>query len=151
MNAPHPIFILILHLLAGGGIGLATASFAHHFGTRSADRLPGESRWPACPWCLRSLRWQDIFPLFGWVLRPETLSLPCPCGQRKNLWAQPIAELFGLALGMIGTALAGWSPAVLPLCLGLGILPAMALIDLQFGIIPDGLNILMALFGVWWL
>ena len=137
-------------MLAGGGLSLISAALAHHFGTRSADRLPGESRWPHCAWCLRPLRWQDMFPLFGWLLRPDTLSLPCPCGQRKMLWAQPLAEILGFGFGVAGVALAGWSPAIFPLCVGLGLLPAMALIDLQFGIIPDGLNILTALFGFWW-
>jgi prepilin signal peptidase PulO-like enzyme (type II secretory pathway) len=100
---------------------------------------------------MRAFRWQDIFPLFGWLLRPDTLALPCPCGQRKGLWAQPAAELLGLALGIVGVYLAGWSPMIIPLCLGLGLLPAMAMIDFQFGIIPDGLNILTALFGLWWI
>jgi leader peptidase (prepilin peptidase)/N-methyltransferase len=146
----HHLIANVFHFIAGGALSLAAAGLAHHFGTRSADRLPGDSRWPHCAWCLRPLRWQDIFPLFGWLLRPDTLSLPCPCGLRKGLWAQPAAELAGLIFGLAAVALNGWTSALWPLCFGLGLLPAMALIDLQFGVIPDGLNILTALFGLWW-
>ena len=117
---------------------------------RSADRLPGESRQPHCLYCLRPLTWQEISPLFGWLLRPDALDFPCPCGKKKGLWQQAAAELSGFALGLLGMYLADWSLAALPLCLGLGLLPAMALIDLDFGLIPDGLNLLLALFGFGW-
>jgi len=120
------------------------------FGTRSADRMPGESRWPHCFYCLQPLTWQESFPLFGWLLRPDTLALPCPCGKRRGLWAQPLAEVLGFALGIFGMYLVDWQPAAAPLCLGLGLMVAIAIVDLQFGIIPDGLNLLLALVGVWW-
>lgn len=150
-QAQHHHFIAnILHLLAGGFLGLISASVAHQFGWRSADRLPGESRWPECVYCFSPLSWQEIFPLFGWILRPDTMALPCPCGQRKGLWSQPLAELLGFALGVTAMYLSGWSIIAFPLCLGLGLLPAIALIDLHFGIIPDGLNLLLALLGYAW-
>ena len=38
----------------------------------------------------------------------------------------------------------------IPLCLGLGLLVAIAMIDLHFGIIPDELNFLVAVFGCLW-
>ncbi len=46
--------------------------------------------------------------------------------------------------------LSGWSWQALPLCLGLGLLPSIALVDIFFGLIPDELNILTALAGFWW-
>lgn len=146
----HHFIANILHLLAGGFLGLESASFAHQFGWRSADRLPGESKWPSCAYCFRAFSWQEIFPLFGWLLRPDTLSLSCPCGQRKKLWSQPLAEALGFTLGIAAMYLSGWSIMAMPLCLGLGLLPAIALIDLHFGIIPDELNLLLALLGYTW-
>jgi leader peptidase (prepilin peptidase)/N-methyltransferase len=152
MIRPHHHLIAdILHFLVGGGLGLVSASLAHQCGWRLADRMPGESRWPSCAYCLKPFTWQAIFPLFGWLLRPDTLALRCPCGQRQNQWSQPAAEMLGFVLGLTASYLAGWSPMVLPLTLGLGLLPAIALIDLHFGIIPDELNVLIVLFGVWWL
>ena len=41
-----------------------------------------------------------------------------------------------------------WSWAALPLCIGIGLLPAIALIDFHFGIIPDEHNLLLGLFGI---
>lgn len=149
----HPHHHLIsnaLHALVGGAMGLASAALASHFGWRSADRLPGESRRPSCLYCLRLLTWRETFPLFGWLLRTDMRTLPCPCGERKNLWPQPAAELLGFVLGIAGIWLNGWSGAAVPLCLGLGLLPAIALIDLHFEIIPDELNFLLAVFGLWW-
>jgi prepilin signal peptidase PulO-like enzyme (type II secretory pathway) len=66
---------------------------------------------------------------------------------------QPVTELAGLVLGMVAVGCAGihWSWTFLPLCLGLGILPAIASIDLAYGIIPDMLNGLLALSGLIWL
>ncbi len=148
----HQIILpTILHLLAGGALGLASAGLAAHFGYRSADRLPGESRRPECVYCLRPLQWNELFPLFGWLLRSAPTTLPCPCGQRRGIWPQPVAEILGFLLGMGAVALAGWSWAILPLCLGLGLLPAIASVDLAFTLIPDELNALLALTGLGWL
>jgi len=131
-------------------MGLFAAALAHMFGARSADRMPGESRWPQCFYCLKALTWQESFPLFGWILRPDTLSFACPCGQRRGLWPQPVTEMAGFALGILGMYLVDWSVPAAPLCLGMGLLMAIAFIDLQFGIIPDELNALLALDGAWW-
>ncbi len=146
----HHLISNILHLLAGGALGLVSASLCTYFGWRSADRLPGESRWPSCAFCLRDFTWQEISPLFSWLLRPDTATFPCPCGLREGLWAQPAAEILGFVFGMIGMYLSGWSPMAAPLCIGLGLLIAIAVIDMHFGIIPDGLNLLVAVSGFVW-
>ncbi len=133
-------------------MGLFAAALAHQFGVRSADRMPGESRWPHCLYCMKPLSWQDSFPLFGWILRPDTLALPCPCSKRVDLWTQPAVEIIGFALGILGLYLVDWpTVASAPLCLGLGLMTAIAFVDLQFGLIPDGLNLLLGLDGIWWL
>ncbi len=151
MSHSNHIIPLLLHLLGGGALGLIAASLAQSIGTRSADRMPGESRWPQCLYCLKPMNWQSAFPLFGWLLRPETALFPCPCGLRKHQWSQPAAELAGFVFGTAAMALSGWSPASVPLCLGIGLLPAMGLIDLEFGLIPDGLNLLLLLLGGLWM
>lgn len=150
-NQHHHLIAYLLHLLAGGGLALIAAALAQQFGSRSADRLPGETRYPQCFYCLKPFSWQEMTPLFAWLLRPDTLSFPCPCGLRKNQWSQPLAEMTGAIIGILGIFLmGGWTPLAFPLCLGLGLLPAIAFIDFHFGVIPDGLNLLVAFFGLWW-
>lgn len=141
-------FAVVFDLLKGGALGLLAASLAAHFGYRSADRLPGESRIPHCFFCLRPLQVHEYFPLFGWLFRSNAKALPCPCGKKKGLWPQPLVEVIGFVLGLIAVAITGWSTIMIPVCLALGLLPAMAMIDLAFGIIPDELNVLLALFGL---
>ncbi len=143
----HHLIANILHLLAGGGLGLVAAGLAMVFGWRSADRLPGESRMPQCVFCYRPFTWQEISPLFGWLLRPDTLKFTCPCGLKKGYWPQALCEVAGFALGVAAMYFQDWSWASIPLCIGIGLLPAIALIDLHFGIIPDGLNLLLGIFG----
>lgn len=138
----------LLDLLSGGAFGLVAASLAAHFGYRSADRLPGESRLPHCVFCLRPLQLHEYFPLFGWLLRMNALTLPCPCGKRRGLWPQPVVELTGFFLGVAAVGLTGWSSLSIPVCLGLGLLPAIALTDLAFGLIPDELNLALGLLGL---
>jgi len=130
---------------------MASAGLASYFGYRSADRLPGESRWPQCVFCYRPYRWTEIFPFLGWALRTHSIVLPCPCGKRTWLWPLPLAEAIGFFLGVLAVQIVGWSWVIVPLCLGLGLLPAIALVDLAFGLIPDELNVLLGLFGVGWL
>jgi len=145
----HAEFIsLLLGLFYGGALGLLAASLGSHFGYRSADRLPGESHLPECIFCMRPLQLHEYFPLFGWLLRMNALALPCPCGKRKGLWPQPVVEIIGFALGASAVILTGWSPLCIPICLALGLLPAIALVDLAFGVIPDSLNLILALLGL---
>ncbi|MFA5040639.1 MAG: A24 family peptidase [Bdellovibrionales bacterium] len=146
-SSDNTVITNILHLMTGGGIGLISASLAMSFGWRSADRLPGESRKPQCVYCARPSTWQENFPLIGWLLRPDTLSFPCPCGQKKGLWQQPACEIAGFILGAPAMYFQDWSLAALPLCIGIGLMPAIALIDFHFGVIPDELNILLGSCG----
>ena len=150
IHQSHHTIAHIIQLATGGFLGLASAGLAARFGFRSADRLPGESRLPQCYYCMRQLSWQESFPLIGWLLRPDALSFPCACGERKGFWPQPLVEMIGFALGFAAVLLAGWPGMSIPLALGLGILPAIALIDLYFGIIPDELNLIFGILGFLW-
>lgn len=145
---PDPFLPWLVHLMAGGALGLFSAGLTTALGMRWADRLPGESRVPECFYCLQPFIWSDVFPLLGWLLRPGPLRFPCPCGRRTGFWAQPLAELLGFLLGATAIGIMGWSWGALLACVGLGLLPAIALVDLSFGIIPDELNIFLGLTGL---
>lgn len=146
-----PILLPYLHILIGGLVALVTAALAGHVGLRSADRLPGERRWPQCLYCQKDLRWFECLPLFGWLARRKAVLLACPCGKKIGQWPLPAMEMIGFLLGATVISLSGLSPATLVLCIGLGLLPAIAIIDLMFGIIPDGLNLALGLVGLVWL
>lgn len=64
---------LLVEILKGGALGLIAASLATHFGLRSADRLPGESRIPHCFACARC-KFTNIFrcSVGCCAQRPET-------------------------------------------------------------------------------
>jgi prepilin signal peptidase PulO-like enzyme (type II secretory pathway) len=141
----------ILHHLEGGAIGMASASLAAHFGMRAAERLPGESPMPQCLYCLRPLEWHEAFPLFGWLMRDKPKTFPCPCGKRTGLWQQPAIEIAGFILGFLAIALGQWPSGIIVLCAGLGVLAAIAAIDIIFGIIPDMLNVALMVLGLLWL
>lgn len=144
----------MLHLLAaicGSSLGLLAAGIATQIGLRLADRMPGEGLWPECLYCQRRTRFYEILPLFGWLLRPNALGLPCPCGLQKRQWAVPAAELCGLIAGGVAGFISGFDITTLWLCLACGLLPAIAVVDLLFGIIPDSFNFMLALLGLAWL
>ena len=63
------------------------------------------------------------------------------------MWQQPVCEIAGFILGMVAMYLQDWSWAALPLCIGIGLLPAIALIDFYFGVIPDELNLALGVCG----
>ncbi|MER2519819.1 MAG: A24 family peptidase [Bdellovibrionales bacterium] len=143
--------MIVLKLLLGGLLGFLAASVFFQLGWRSADRLPGESRLPHCAWCQKPYAWRDMIPLLGWIRRrPRPLALACPCGERTGLWPQPTAEILGFVLGATGMLLTDNLGQIIPLSIGLGLLPAIALVDLHFSIIPDELNLALALSGIWW-
>ncbi len=137
--------------LLGGMTGLAAASMAAQFGLRLADRMPGESFMPECFYCLRPAAAYEMIPVFGWLLRTHAMRLPCPCGQKSWQWPVPAAEISGLIAGLALGALGGFDAGVIWLYLVCGLLPAIAVVDLLFGIIPDIFNIALALLGVAWL
>lgn len=143
--------LLFFATLLGSLLGLFAASVATHAGLRLADRMPGESLWPECLYCQRKNLFYEIIPIFGWLLRPKARGLFCPCGLQNKQWAIPVAELCGMLAGGIAGFLGGFDITTLWLCLACGLLPAIAIVDLLFGIIPDSFNFLLAILGLAWL
>lgn len=141
----------IFAALFGGLCSLLMASFTIHLGLRLADRMPGESYWPECLYCQRRAPWHEMVPLFGWILRVNAMRLPCPCAQQKRQWAVPVVEIIALICGLVAGASGGLAGSTVWVCLAMGLLPAIAVIDLLFGIIPNGFNLLLAVLGFFWL
>lgn len=142
---------MIAAAILGGLLGLSAASLATHLGLRLADRMPGESLWPECLYCQRQARGYELIPLFGWLLRAQARRLPCPCGQQSKQWTAPVAEILGIAAGGCAGAWHGLDGGLIWLALACGLLPALAIVDLLFGIIPDSFNLALGLLGFGWL
>jgi prepilin signal peptidase PulO-like enzyme (type II secretory pathway) len=145
------IVTTILMPVFGGLLALCAASLATHMGLRLADRMPGESYWPDCLYCQRPAKLVEMLPLFGWLLRPRAVRLPCPCARQTRQWAVPLAEMVGLLAGLAAGYLGGAHGSTLLVCLTVGLLPAIAVVDVLFGIIPNSFNLLLGLLGLAWL
>ena len=143
--------IEILAILTGGLLGALSGCFFGHWGWRLADRLPGEPMWPYCSFCMQPMPSVALVPFAGWILRMPWWKFPCPCEQKTGLWTQPAIEMTGLVLGCLAGALFGWSPLMPVLAITCGLLPAIALIDLLFTIIPNQLNLALGILGLLWL
>lgn len=143
--------LLFLATIFGSLLGLFAASAATQAGLRLADRMPGEGLWPECLYCQRRNLFHEVIPIFGWLLRPRALELFCPCGLQNRQWAVPVAEICGMVAGGIAGFINGFDITTVWLCLACGLLPAIAAVDLLFGIIPDSFNFLLAILGLAWL
>ncbi|MCL2469958.1 MAG: A24 family peptidase [Alphaproteobacteria bacterium] len=148
MDELEPVSSL-LDMFLGGVLALIAASLSAHFGYRAADRMPGESRRPHCLYCLMPLRLWDCLPILGWSLRHKARARPCACKKQQDFWRLPMIEISGFVLGIAAIWLAGdLDPFLITTCLTLGVLVSIVMIDLAFGVIPDELNITLALLGL---
>lgn len=141
--------MLILAAILGSVLSVVAASLAYCFGLRLADRMPGEGAWPECLYCQRAANWYELLPFIGWLKAGPLAS--CPCAQRSSVWHRPVVEILAITLGGFFGVLVGLSPQLIWVALAVGVLLAIAMIDFQLGIIPDTLNMALAVLGMLWL
>jgi leader peptidase (prepilin peptidase)/N-methyltransferase len=130
-----------------GLIAVVAAPFVGSFLTVLAARWPdaraivmGRS---ACPACGARLKPLDLVPIFGWLLRRGRCAA---CGAAIS-WRYPAAELAALAIALWSAlAFDGWLLGA-SLALGFALL-ALALIDLEKGLLPDVLTLPLAVGGL---
>jgi prepilin signal peptidase PulO-like enzyme (type II secretory pathway) len=125
-------------------IGLCLGSFA----TALSHRLPlGQSIWrktrSACPACDRNLEAIDLVPLFSWLL----LRGRCRRCREPIGWRYPLIELSTVALCLSFLYLFGLTPALLALLALAPVIVSLVDIDFRHRIIPDGLNLSVAILG----
>ncbi|MDP2695673.1 MAG: prepilin peptidase [bacterium] len=106
--------------------------------------LGGRSR---CPNCNKTLRWYELVPLISFLIQ---LGKCRGCGVSIS-WRYPIVELFsGLAAALwyatIFTTLPWWQAVTLAVAIFILILAAA--IDARLSILPDGLNLSLAILGL---
>ena len=119
-------------------LGLVFGSFA----TAVAYRVPRgislvKKQRSACPSCNRSLTAVELVPVFSWLfLRGRCRSCKAAIGARY-----PFIELATLCLCLAFYARFGFTPQSLCLFALAPVITAIVAIDLEFKIIPDGLNL----------
>ena len=127
-------------------LGLGVGSFLNVIALRykeggrlfTKDVLVGRSR---CPYCRKNLRWYELLPLVSFIIQLGR----CRHCHGQISWQYPIVEI-----------LSGLTFVILPSVMEpgpLGILAVLTLIlitfiDLRLSIIPDQLNLFLALLGV---
>lgn len=108
-------------------------------------RYPKESFWGGrshCPYCKKSLSWYELIPVFSFVMQLGR----CRGCHRRISWQYPIVEVFtGLVflLPYKDFSAAPWLWLLIALTMVL-----LALIDFRTMIIPDEINIFLALSGL---
>ncbi len=144
-------------------IGLAIGSFLNVVALRydggetaplfSPRAIGGRSH---CPHCGTTLRWFELVPLASWIVQRGR----CRTCHAKIGWRYPLAELLAGLIAVlvplrVATAVAAGAPGMAAL-VGISLfwivifeaLFLMALIDIRLGIIPDGLNLSLAVIGI---
>ncbi len=139
-DLPQGVFLALTVFL-----GLVFGSFA----TAVAYRVPRDisivkKQRSACPSCNRSLTALDLVPVFSWLfLKGRCRSCKAKIGARY-----PLIELATLCLCLAFYARFGFTPQSLCLFALAPVITAIAAIDFEFKIIPDGLNLSIAGLGV---
>lgn len=106
-----------------------------------ADAVGGRSH---CPYCKKTLRWFELFPVFSFLVQKGK----CRSCLAKLSFQYPIVEVLTAAV-FVSVPLyikSPWLAAAWIVIFCLFIL--LALIDFKFMIIPDGINIALAVLGV---
>lgn len=123
--------LFLLGIAAGSFLNVLSLRYQPDMKLFAADNLFGRSR---CPYCKTTLRWYELIPLVSFFIQ----SGKCRHCHHNLTWQYPIVELLTGLVFVFAPGL--WIPAILVLLL-------IALIDARLSLIPDGLNILLALCG----
>lgn len=130
-----PIFILF---------GLVFGSFA----TMASYRIPKEEdlvlKPSYCPICSHKLGFLDLFPVFSWIISfGKCRHCHAKINIRYPLTELVTASLFAIIYLKFGISIASVAMLGLAVCLVI-----MIVTDLEFRIIPDGIQIAILLFGI---
>lgn len=97
-----------------------------------------------CPHCGHTLRVSENIPVLSWLaLRGRCSACKAPISRRYPLVETATAALFALAAAIFGPT---WQAAIA--CAAVALLIAMALIDLDYTLLPDSLTIPLVALGL---
>lgn len=126
--------------------GLAVGSFLNVVAIRykeggklfTPDILKGRSH---CPYCQKTLAWYELIPLFSFLIQFGK----CRHCKHSLSWQYPIVELLSGLTFLLVPRFAEPAPIAILVVLTLILI---ALIDMRLSIIPDQLNIFLAILGL---
>lgn len=131
-------------LVIAGLLGLIGGSFASAVSYRLPRGLPIGAARSACGSCGKPLGALDLVPLLSWAANRGR----CRRCKAQVSWRYPLIELTtAAAFVLIAWAEEAWLPASLLMVIAT-ILVTAAVIDLEFGILPDKLHIAAAPFAL---
>ena len=138
-DGAYYLILFILGALVGSYLNVVSLRFSRETGFRASRK--GRSH---CPHCAKTLKWYELIPLLSFLIQGGKCR---SCSRRISL-QYPIVELLaGLSLVLIPWQL-GWSSLTILWILAFLLFILIAAIDLRLGIIPDKLNILVAVLGL---
>lgn len=118
-------------------IGLALGSFAGMLIYRLPRGLALDKPNSFCPGCKTPIRWRNNVPLLGFLLQGGRCA---HCRERIH-WRYPLSELLCALLALAAWYVFGASPEAMAAILVCTALVALALIDLEHGLLPDRLTL----------
>ncbi|MCC6247156.1 MAG: prepilin peptidase [Rubrivivax sp.] len=125
-------------------VELAAAAGAINRQLEASPPLSLTSPRSRCPHCGHTLRVSENVPVLSWlVLRGRCSACRAPIGLRYPLVEAATAVLFALCAVVFGP---GWMALVA--CIAVALLLAMALIDLDYTLLPDSLTIPLVVLGL---
>ena len=138
-DGAYYLILFILGALVGSYLNVVSFRFSGDEGFRASRK--GRSR---CPHCSRTLRWYELVPLLSFLVQGGKCRI---CHKRLSLQYPTVELTAGLVLVLIPWQL-GWSSLTVLWISAFLLFILIAAIDLRLGIIPDKLNILVALLGL---
>lgn len=125
-------------------LGLIAGSFASALSYRLPRGLPIVAARSACPHCGQGLGPLDLVPVLSWAFNRGRCR---HCGAGVS-WRYPLTEVASAAaFVLIAWVEADWLPAALLMVVATLLITA-AVIDLEFGILPDKLHVAVAPFAL---
>ena len=118
-------------------VGLALGSFAGMLVYRLPRGLPLNKPNSFCPRCRTPIGWRNNIPLLGFLLRGGRC---VHCNGRIH-WRYPLGELLCALLALAAWYVFGISPEAMAALLVCTALVALALIDIEHGLLPDRLTL----------
>lgn len=134
----------VTDLVIAGVLGLVAGSFASALSYRLPRSMPFATARSACTKCGQALGVRDLVPVVSWILT---------CGQCRHCGAAispryPLMEVtLAVVFVLIAWAEQSWMTAGLLMVVATLLLTA-AVIDLEFGILPDVLHLAVAPFAL---
>lgn len=139
--------------IAGIAISLIFGLCAGSFATAIISRVPAGHSWiaspsgmerSACPHCKHRLGALDLVPLFSWLL----LRGRCRYCKAKIGWRYPLVESISAIMFIVTYGVWGFSIPGIVIMLATPFLLSLCVIDLEYMILPDQLNIVLAIIGL---